>query len=1056
MRIHRCILLILGSWFGLLPAQGPQFDFLTVADGLSANVILAIHRDQQGFVWVGSTGGLQRYDGYEFESIVPLQGTGIKAITEDAKGGLWVGTAGNGLWYRHPKQGNWQSLAFDAQGDTLFPYLGINQIVCDAHGQVWVAGARHLVRIQAKETFQVETIPAIKDQTQSLLPGKDLSLALDSLGNLWVATYNEGFSLLSADQLQLPVEQMTWLRQPLGSEHMPLRYARLLITDRRGTIWMRDRQQVMGFLLPDSSQNLDPLIPETIQSLGYRKFKHIERSDFGRLQQQSAHVTSMSQASDSSVWLATSFGLYHYSYASDSLSYFSRQSMGIPSQGLNALICVYQDAHDLLWMGSIEGLAKPADRQAAFRSLTPGGKGLSLVKAIEVDQFGQRWLGIENGGLQVFAPGENQAYLQIRLNGPYSGLNYDFIMDLCEDQQGHMWAATYGGGVHRLSLARNQTGKITSYENQVFLPRADGKGLHSYYYYSLLEADDGKMWMGSFDDVGYFDDTLDEFRSFKVPVANFLIQDQSHQIWIATDEGLYQYFAQRDTIEKIDLLDEEGKIYSPRIECIAITPDGKLWAATLKGLLQINPETGSYQTWTQADGLPHDQVMGLTVDKNGKLWASTLLGIARVGDSPFRVFRQAQGLSNESFSSRSIAVDALGNVYFGGKNGVDYFQVDELHPSPQVSSLVLTRLRIFNQRVGIGDSLETGFVLKESLDQLTQLELSHREQMVGFEFAGLGFRQSQSYRYAYQLEGFDEGWRATDANQRLATYTNLPPGMYTFRVKVAPGNSEWEKGEAALSVRVYPPWWNSPWAWFVYALLGGMLAWLLIRLRIQALRREMVVQQRIGQAKAEEREQVRARSARDFHDEAGGQLTKLALYTGLIRRQTESSGDTPYLDKLEQNIAALSQSMRDFIWVLDSRHDNLEETLLRIRSWAEELFEAAKPDFIFSQQHQLDPETPIPLATRRHLLFICKEALNNALKYAEASEVRLKVQTTSNLLSFEISDDGIGFHPQQLHRINGLSNMEERAKEIGAKFSLESLPGVGTRIAIEVPIHPNG
>ncbi|MEM9986352.1 MAG: two-component regulator propeller domain-containing protein, partial [Bacteroidota bacterium] len=636
----------------------------------------------------------------------------------------------------------------------------------------------------------------------------------------------------------------------------------------------------------DSSQTSDQRIPQAMQALGYAQVKTIEREDFGKLQQQRAHVTSMSHAPDGSVWLSTSFGLYRYSYASDRLVYHSRQSLGIPSQGLNALLCVYQDAHGLLWMGSIEGLAKPADRQAAFRSLVPAGDGPSLVKAIEVDPYGQRWLGIENGGIQVFAPGEDQPYLQIKLSGPYSGLNYDFVMDLHQDRQGQLWVATYGGGVHRLRLERDESGRVTSYENQAFLPRPDGKGLRSYYYYSLLEADDGRMWLGSFDDVGYFDDELNEFRGFKVPVANFLLQDQSHHLWIATDEGLYRYVAEKDTLEKVDLLDEAGKSHRPRIECLAVTLDGKLWAATLKGLLEVNPETGRFRAWTRADGLPHDQVVGLTVDQSGELWASTLLGIVRVGESPLRVFRQAQGLRNESFSTRASSADEQGNLYFGGKRGLDYFRVSELRPPPEVSSLALTHLRIFNQRVAVGDSLETGLVLPKPLNQLTQLNLSHRERMVGFEFAGLGFRQSQSYRYAYQLEGFDENWRETEATQRLATYTNLPPGKYTFRVRVAAYGGAWEAQEVALAVLVAPPWWNSPWAWFTYALLGGILAWLLIRFRLRTLRREWVVQQRISEAKAEEREQVRARSARDFHDEAGGQLTKLALYTGLIRRQT--------------------------------------------------------------------------------------------------------------------------------------------------------------------------
>lgn len=1038
-------------------AQAPHFDFLTVSDGLASNVIFCVEQSADGFVWVGSSGGLQRYDGYEWKALEPLDGIPVRSLAQHPNGDIWIGTNSGGLWRYVSDVDTLQCLGPTTKGDSLFPFPGISSVFCDSHGQIWVAGASTLTRVRYEaDTLVVEVCPADLDQDHLLFETKGVKVGEDAFGNLWVGFYYQGFCILSADQLTIPADSFRWQRQGVLKPGFPVDRAGVFRSDSAGAFWLGGNHSMIR-LLPASLKAMgDTAAASVPNELGFESFQFFDRPDFGVSRQQSAHVTSMAIEEDGTTWFSTSYGIYRFDEATDNLEFFSLEEIGIPSNGFNALSHLYRDPSGQIWAGSIEGLGKPASHDQAFShiELDPETKA-TLVRALLVDSHQQLWVGIENGGLAIFSPGEDQPYLQQTLSGPQAGLNYNFVMGLEEDPDGNIWVATYGGGLLRLQPQRDSRGQVTGFSSASYLPSRVPYAPNSYYIYGTLVDRNERLWVAAFEGVGYFlPDGM--FRSFVLPVSNCLLEDQQGQIWIGTDEGLFFYDEKQDTVLRFELAEVQAPIAQRRIESLAETPDGTLWVGTLEGMWEVNREQGTVEVWGKSRGLPHSQVVAMSVDQEGQLWFSTLLGISCLSGGQIRNYGLKQGTFNPSFVARAVAQDESGRLFFGGKLGVVHFDPEELETSVAVPQLAWTGLRIFNQRVEPGDTLNDGRIWEQGLKQGKELVLTYRDRMVGFEFAGLGYRQVEGYRYAFRLEGFDQDWRYTDARQRIAIYTSLPSGTYTLRVKVAPANGDWSQSELALQVRVLPPWWRSTLAWILYGVLMAGLVYLVFRWRLNRLRREMKIQARIAEAKAQEREEVRARSARDFHDEAGGQLTKLSLYTGLIRQQQTQPETQPYLDKLETNIAALAQAMRDFIWVLDSRNDSLGETLVRIRSWAEELFEPARTDFRFQQELAVPSETPIPLLARRHLLFICKEALNNSLKYAQASEVHLRVKADGEVLSLHILDDGIGFHPDQLCRINGLENMRSRAEEIGAEFELESLPGMGTRVMIHMPIHPDG
>ncbi|MEL6650165.1 MAG: ATP-binding protein [Bacteroidota bacterium] len=222
----------------------------------------------------------------------------------------------------------------------------------------------------------------------------------------------------------------------------------------------------------------------------------------------------------------------------------------------------------------------------------------------------------------------------------------------------------------------------------------------------------------------------------------------------------------------------------------------------------------------------------------------------------------------------------------------------------------------------------------------------------------------------------------------------------------------------------------------------------------------MATKRRIEQARFAEREKVRARSSRDFHDDSGNKITKISLYTGLLRQKLAASTEvSPMLDKIEENLKSLSHGMRDFIWALDPEKDQLQETIMRLHDFGQDLFADSGVAFRLEKQI-LDEQLRLDLNLRRQLLLIFKEAMNNALKYAKASEVLLQVHQSETHLAFALRDNGLGFDYEQLSRVNGLNNMQQRVAEMGAEIAIESVPSIGTHIKVQIPIaiinHPNG
>ena len=325
--------------------------------------------------------------------------------------------------------------------------------------------------------------------------------------------------------------------------------------------------------------------------------------------------------------------------------------------------------------------------------------------------------------------------------------------------------------------------------------------------------------------------------------------------------------------------------------------------------------------------------------------------------------------------------------------------------------------------------------------------------MLRFSFAAPFFIQPKKTVYRYRLVNFDRNW-SDWSSETQKDYTNLPQGKYTFKVESR--NIYGKTGKAAFySFRILAPWYQTGWAWLLFLLLFIGLVYILSRYLISYSQSKALAEhQRIEEQRRKTEEAVRSQVAADFHDELGTRITRISLFSEILKsdlgEMTESAEN--YLGKISKNADRLYDETRDFIWQLDPKKDSLPDLIARIKSFGDELFEDTEIQFEVIQDLQNLSTVKLEMDQRRNLIRIIKEALHNALKYAQCKNIIFKVSRQRNQIHFMVRDDGVGFSKENESDGIGLRNMQQRAQIIMAELQIKSQPGKGTQIELSIGI----
>ncbi len=1032
-------------------AQIPDFTKLTVEEGLSHNVSRRLIQDKQGFIWIATQSGLNRFDGYAFQSYLhkrqdpnSLSDDDIRALIVARDGRLLIGTAKGGLNIYHPVCDCFTSCLHDPEDSLTVSSNFIFDIFEDKDGQIWVGTNRGLDKLifqGEKAVFQHYT--SRKGDKTSLPANGANAMEHDQYGQHWFASLSYGLSRLEKDQSPGQQEVFTQFHPTVGGSTTPINGAiTSLYIDRRGDLWI-------------GGENLLNRIPAAELQKAQPDFIRYDLRDFPGYEPERFSILNMKEDAQGGLWFMDFYAYHRYWPEADSFETFDLRPLLVTERSNNVLYDILFDHQGNIWLATVEGIYMPRGSKDAFHMILFPDQQVRACWDIFEDRYGYLWVGTESDGLWVFD--QEKRWVQTFSTSsadPAQRLARDFISEIFEDRAGNIWLGLFFTHSAVIQLKRTSTGEII---------QARVKGIEDVLHYACNYAsqdEQGNIWLFLHRHIQILDEhTFKVKRTFNEIPVNEAARDAQGKMWLATDKGLAYYEAAADSIIFVDASPELPLHQKIRmIFDIEIEPSAHMWLGSIRGLGYYEPETHKFQLFREEDGLIGNQVHNIQRDAHGKLWLGTHKGLSlfEPRTKQFLNFDRKDGIGVRGFNRRASWQDRKGNIYMGGDQGTLYFHPDSVRRNPLSPQVYITDFRIFNEKVPIQFADSSigmhDFILPRPISQMQEIRLPYRYRMLSFDYVALNYLLPEKNQYAYMMEGFDESWIQA-GKTRSATYTNLSPGTYTFRVKASNNDGVWNEKGTSLKIVIDPPWYRSWWAFVLYGTLISSVLGLFLYARVRKVAREYETQARIERAKVEERESVRQRSSRDFHDEAGNKLTKLSLYTELGKRKAADDPDMlSYLGHIESNVRELATGMRDFIWVLDPEKDTLADTLSRLKDFGNQLF--AHSDTAFTYKMNMDDfrDQPLDIKDKRHLLLIFKEAMNNCLKYAQADHAVLEASLHQNQMSVSFEDDGKGFDPENAEKGNGLKNMRSRAAEMGGRMSYRSAPDQGTRITFEMQI----
>jgi diguanylate cyclase (GGDEF)-like protein len=806
-----------------------RFERLSAAQGLSQSSVMCLLQDSQGFLWLGTEDGLNRYDGYAFTVYRhdPNQAESLPAdfvwgLAEDANGDLWVATEGGGLARWERSRDRFVRYPVEEKG---LPNRQLRLVRVDSKGFVWVgtkgAGLARLdPRSQAWTHFRHDP-----NDPRSLSDNDTYALLEDRNGRVWVGT-NGGIDRLEGDG------GFTHYRHdPKAAESLADDRVRALVEDRDGGIWVGTFGGGLDLVKADG------------------RFEHHRHSPTDSRSLADNHVHALLQDKAGRLWVGTRSGLHLWG-GDGGFALYRHNPLKPESLGDDGVLSLLEDRTGLLWVGTrAGGVCRWNPATWAFGHVTadpsdPQSLRNPYVTSFAEDASGRLWVGTMGGGLHEM---DRESGRLRHFGRGDAGLSDDRVMALLHDRKGSLWVGTMDGGLHRLD---RDGARFTVSRSD---PSRPG-GLSSNAVVALHEDRRGALWVGTYrgglNRVDPVTGSVSVLRhdpadptSLGSDIVTTLAEDPSGALWVGTEGGgLSRLGPEGRPLARLRHdPDNPGSLADDTVYALHVDAQERLWVGTRNGLSRLDAfdaGTGraTFHTFTAASGLANEVVYGIEPDASGRLWLSTNAGLARFDPRTelFRSYHAGHGLQGEEFNFGAHYRSRRGELFFGGPGGFNAFLPETLQASTVRPPLVLTSFLKFNRPApDVGPAYA-----------LRGLELGHRDAVVSFEFAALDYAAPERNRYAYRLEGFDAEWIDMGRERRL-TFTNLDAGRYVLRVRAANSDGLWSEEAFALPISVVPPPWRSPWAYAAYVLaVGGALLQVVLVQRRKA-RREAEYRRRL-------------------------------------------------------------------------------------------------------------------------------------------------------------------------------------------------------------------
>jgi len=1075
--------------------QSLKFEHFGTSEGLSQINVNAIIQDSRGFMWIGSRNGLNRYDGYKFISYRfdsqnknSISNNMITDIVEDHDGNIWAATQG-GINKYERNTGNFVRYMHDDHNPNSIANNIVNRLTFASDGKLWIATQNGgLDCLDTRKNIFQHHLHSASDPN-SINDNNIRTVFEDSQHNLWVGTtfgglnlYDRKKNVFSNFQYHDPITKIA-----AGNNVI------CIIENNKDQLWIGTQED--GLFLFDK------------RNKSYKQYKHAENSPNSI---SSNTIYSLRKDVAGKLWVGTeNGGLSILDIKTDKFNNYYHDEVDNNSINGNSIYAICRDKMDNMWLGTFNGGVNLFKKSTASFTLyrhnsSPSSLSNNYVLSLFEDKEKNIWVGTDGGGINKFDPQTGKFLNYKHQSGSKTDLVGNYVLVVNQDEDDNLWVGTWGSGI---SVFNPKTQTFNNFSKD---PK-NANGLSGNNVYNLIHTRDKKTWISVFGNgLDCYDKATKTFKNFKFDVNNphgissnyiySLCEDRKGNLWIGTsDAGLDLMDRKTNTFTHFQHNEKRNSIGNNGVTDILEDKQGNLWLCTLSGLDIFNPETKHFTVFTKKDGLPSDIAYAVREDGNGKFWISTNGGLSVYDpiSNKFKNYTTEDGIQGDEFKPHSALKTTDGKLYFGGINGFNAFYPDQIQNPVSFSPLMITSFQVFNKPLLMAKDSSDPSALKQDISDTKSITLSYKQSVISLDYTSLDFGSPDKKQYAFKLDNFDPEWNYV-GSRNTASYTNLPPGKYLFKIKYKNSAGLWSPVKDSLLITIVPPFWATWWfrviaIMFVVGAIYGIFKYRLRAIRLQQIELEKQVDERtelLAQMTVEERRsREEAEKAREEAEQANkaksiflatmsheirtpmngviGMATLLSS-TSLTQEQEE------YTDTIKNCGDALLTVINDILDFskIESGNMELEEQDFDLRDCVEgvlDVFAESAARLNLDLVYQIEHDVPTQIiGDGLRLRQILINLVGNAVKFTSKGEIFIAVKVVSdkynNLeLAFSVRDTGIGIAQDKINRLFkafsqvdssttrkyggtglGLAISEKLVQLMGGNITVESEPGKGT------------
>lgn len=1044
--------------FSFAQNQTIDFEHLSIDQGLSQITVHSILQDSYGFLWFATEGGLNKYDGYNFtvyrynrNSKNSLSDNFIWFITEDKQKNIWVGTNSGGLNKFDQTLGMFTEYKHNSSIPASISSNSVRTIFEDESGFLWIGTEGGGLNKFNKEQGVFQSFRFDPSNIYSIPSNVVLSICKLDKQNLLIGT-DKGLCRFNIETNRFLIDsysgyQISYLRNDIINTI-------LLPASRKNKIYVGTSN---GFVVLDGVKK------------NYKRYLQ-KKDDLESLSNNI--VRTIVEDKSQNQWIGTEGGLTQFEPNSEKFIRYN-YALNNPTSISNDFIrTVYEDRSGIIWIGTAGGgINKYNPLKKKFHHLyhdpaSENSLSHNMVRSIYQDNFGIVWIGSLGGGLNAFDKKRGTISNLVFSSDDQTSMATSGITSILVDSYGSMWIGTWGGGLNEI---KNYKTLINKLDRKKIYPKFDRyyykpnnpDGLSSNIIQAIKLDSYGNLWIGTEAGLDLFNYSTKKFIHFRNNPeltnslsdnrvqSNCIFEDSDGNLWIGTWNGLNKIsnknLKQKDyssiEFEKFfNDLNNENSLSDNRIISIYETKDKVLWVGTHGGgLNKLEYKKGKNNgqplltNYTEKDGLSSDVIYGILDDSSGNLWMSSNNGLIQFKPNTLEIrnYSKLDGLQSNQFYWGSSYKSYTGELYFGGINGLNYFNPEELKDNPYAPPVYITEFKLFNNVISVNDSSGK---LKSSITVTDQITLFYDENVISITYTALDYTIPEKNKYKYRLEGFDKNW-VEAGYSRTATYTLTEPGEYNFTVIAANNDGVWNNEGASLKIIFLPPFWKT---WWFSLLLIMVFGTPFVYFVIAYVKQLLAV------------ERLRTKLAADLHDSIGSSLTEISILSEVIssRIPADLQDVLKNLHHISSKARSLVDEMSDIVWLVNPKRDSLYDLILRLEDTYSEILSYKGISFRSENLKTLE-KISLSMEQRQNLFLIFKEGINNSITHSTCTELFLNAVISGRVLTMALRDNGPGFvidDEKMKKRGNGLYNMKARAKNIGGNLKIESSVETGTNI----------